>query len=358
MRTLFLLGALAGVASRDTQPDARSLPASAASIDGTCYDTVANAYKSTVCQTTSQILEDPNRQTVCSGVAMANATFYCPSWFQTGNINAQNNGTCYSTQALTVQYTTCSQSTVLSSTTVCQGAPSRVTYYCPAVATVSSFFSGSFLTMNGYCYSSRASAAAGAGCTVSQVASDLSGTGICLGAPVGVSFYCPAVLDSPAASQANINKCMATVQAQFAASNASRTALAISSASCKTCSNACPTAFGSVAEGYDPMWWLCLAGGRTSTTISNSASATITFCTVHPSSGFWCVVIIPPILLALISAYFCYANRTKVGELATRARNSFTGRISEVNGVGGPSPARPSRQQELILVANPLNNKV
>ena len=356
MRLLLLLASLACAHA------ASSATSSALSLNGQCYDTKQNAYNATSCLTSDQVLQDTSRTTACRGVAMANGTYYCPSIFQcSGAGSALAKDTCYLTPALAVQYTPCALSQILTSsasaagvpTGVCTGAPGGVLYYCPASATATTFLSGNFLTSNGVCYSSTSSAAAATGCTPGQVASDATGTGLCLGAPAGVTFYCPAVLSSPAVSQANINKCSATVQAQFAASNASRAALAISSGSCQACSSACPTAFGSVTEGNDPKWWLCLAGGRTSTIVSASASATVTFCTVHPSTGFWCVVLIPPILVSLVGVYFCYANRTS---LADRARSSFS-RKADSEVAMGALPAggdTPPRRQELLVVANPL----
>jgi hypothetical protein len=332
--------------------------------DGYCYSSVSSAFTYTACTILSQIQTDSYRSGACYG-ASSGYIYYCPAAYYTGS-SSTSNGYCYATSTLAFSSTSCTMSQIttdMSHTGACSGAPPGFYNYCPLYSPVTSFYTSSPSTSNGYCYSSATQAYLATVCTsTSQILTDSSRTGACSGAPSGVIYYCPATSYYSGSSVSSNGICYASASQAYGATVCTSTSQILTDFShTGACSGApygiyyyCPASAGGSGSGYpagaiacgfalasqpeynsyssggfialndatcatcgkagycpynrntysnlDTTWFACVSGGST---VTRSSGVRYTYCTTRPTGGFYAVVIVPPFFFLVFCILLC-----------------------------------------------------
>jgi hypothetical protein len=276
--------------------------------DGYCYSSVSSAFTYTACTILSQIQTDSYRSGACYG-ASSGYIYYCPAAYYTGS-SSTSNGYCYATSTLAFSSTSCTMSQIttdMSHTGACSGAPPGFYNYCPLYSPVTSFYTSSPSTSNGYCYSSATQAYLATVCTsTSQILTDSSRTGACSGAPYGIYYYCPASAGgSGSGYPAGAIACGFALASQPEYNSYSSGGfIALNDATCATCGKAgyCPYNRNTYSN-LDTTWFACVSGGDTGTGIGGVG--TIAYCTTRPTGGFYAVVIVPPFFFLVFCILLC-----------------------------------------------------
>lgn len=145
------------------------------------------------------------------------------------------------------------------------------------------------------CYASTTGAYVDTICTTTQIQNDAAQTGACAGAMPGYTYYCPAS-GLLAGTDAGSQTCGVALRRQVGAAGLGASSVVLSSATCSACGAArhCPLT-GLSYTSLDPRWWGCVKGGSTDT-LGPPASVAVQFCTIRPTSGFYAIVILLPLL--------------------------------------------------------------